>query len=380
MKSTDLNNNTVLEIQNALENEDNKALANALDARMKSIEDKILAKYDELADEHDEKVLASRGVYQLTNEEKAFYDKIFSNAGADSPTVTSASVMIPKTIVERVFEDIRNRNDGTLDLVDFVNTTGASEWLVSVAEKPVAEWGELCDDITKKLEVGFKVVNTLVNKLTCYVPYCKSLIDLGYSWQDAYVREYMALGLSSSLSVASISGTGSKRPWGMAYDYDIATDTGAKKTPVTLKVANGFTPALFAPVFKTLSKNPLGMQRSLEGLTMFVDSDTYYANVYPHNVVVNSTNNQFITVLDQLGIKVRVCETGLTAGQAIIGLPKRYFMEMGFKGNPNGMIEFSDHAMFVQDKRVYKGKLYADGFPKDKNAFVLVKFDETASA
>lgn len=47
-------------------------------------------------------------------------------------------------------------------------------------------------------------------------------------------------------------------------------------------------------------------------------------------------------------------------------------LKWDLKGNPNGFIEFSDDCFFLEDKRVYKGKLYADGFPKDNNAFVLL--------
>jgi len=41
-------------------------------------------------------------------------------------------------------------------------------------------------------------------------------------------------------------------------------------------------------------------------------------------------------------------------------------------GGQNGFVEFSDDYLFLDDKRVYKGKLFADGFAKDNNAFVLL--------
>lgn len=366
MKSTELNEPTVT-FEDALKEDDPKVLAKAMDARFKQVEDKVLAKYDELKDEQDQAILRTRGVYQLTNEEKAFYDKLFKNAVGNNPA-QGATLTIPKTIVDRVFEDMKNEEYGILDLVDFNNTTGLSEWLVNVAEKPSASWGDLTEGITKELSFGFKVVSTLVNKLSCYVPYCKSFIDLGYSWQDVYVRTYMAMGLSSALSISAISGDGAKKPWGMAYDYDMDNDTGTKKTAVAIKK---FDKKAFAPLFAKICKNPMGLTRSLKGLTMIVDTETYYDYVFANNGDINSSG-VYVTVLDQLGIALRVTETGLAKGEAILGLPKRQFIEMGFKGNPNGFIEFSDDCFFLEDKRVYKGKLYADGFPKDNNAFVLL--------
>ena len=115
----------------------------------------------------------------------------------------------------------------------------------------------------------------------------------------------------------------------------------------------------------------MGFTRSLNGLTLFVDTETYYDFVYANNGDIN-TSGVYVTILDQLGIKLRVTETGLAKGEAILGLPKRQFIEMGFKGNPNGFIEFSDDYFFLEEKRIYKGKLYADGLPKDNNAFVLL--------
>ena len=369
MKSTELNENKALdEITDALDKEDNKALAEAMVKQMENIEAKVLNKFEELKDEHDEKVLASRGVRQLTNEEINFYKAVFRNDIGMSPTQGGQAIM-PKTIIESVFDDLREDvDDNPLADIDLVNTTGATEWIVSVAERPVAAWGEMCDPITKELSLGFKVVNNYVNKLSCYIPYCKSLIELGPVWQDAYVREYMALGLKYSLIEAACSGNGSKQPWGMAYDYNIDTDTGVLKTPVAI---TSLRRESFKDIFKTMSQNPMGLHRSLQGLTMFVDSATYYNNIYA-NEVYQDLNGAEHSRLERLGIRLRVCETGLEAGQAILGLPKRYFMQVAAKTGVNGEIEFSDDYLFLEDKRVYKGKLFADGFAKDNKAFVLL--------
>lgn len=357
-----------MSIKNALDNNDSEAMANAIDNRIKN---EILELHEELKNEHDSKVLASRGIYSLTNQEKEFYKDLFSNE-ASSPAVAKGNILMPKTIFDRVFEDVKNNPDSLLHYIDFQNTTGASEYLVSVAEAPVAEWGDLCDEITKKLNIGFKVVNTLVNKLSCYVPYCKSILDLGYEWQDRYVREYMKLGLERALTTAVVSGNGSKRPHGMAYNYDVETDTSTIKTAQKIKA---FTKKELAPIFKGMCKNALGETRSLDGMVLVVDSESYYEKVYANNGDINA-NGLYVTLLDQLGIKVIVCETGLGANKAILGLPKRYFLEVAMKNATDKFIEFSDDAMFLQDKRVYKAKMYADGFAKDKTAFALLDLSD----
>lgn len=370
MKSTELAEDKVLnDFKDALDNEDNKALAEAMVEKYKDIEQNILNKFEELKDEHDVKVLASRGIRQLTNAETEFYNKLFKNDIGMSPTI-GGSVIMPKTIFDSVFDDLReDTNDNPLAYIDLQNTTGSSEWLVSVAERPVATWGEMCDPITKELSVGFKVVNSLVNKLSCYIPYCKSLLELGPTWQDAYLREYIKLGLKYSLIEAFCSGNGVKQPWGAAYNYNIDTDQGTLKTAIAI---TALTRSAFKDIFKDMSVNPMGNRRSLNGLTMFVDSETYYDYIYA-NEVYYDLNGAEHSRLERLGIRLCVCETGLEEGKALLGLPKRYFMQVAMKGGgQNGFVEFSDDYLFLEDKRVYKAKLFADGFAKDNKAFALL--------
>lgn len=369
MKSTELNNENLDLFKDALDKEDNEALANAMSKKFHDVEKNILAKFEELKDEHDATVLASRGIRQLTNAEIAFYKDIFSNDIGMSPTVGGPKIM-PKTIIESIFDDLReDTDDNPLAGIDLNNTTGATEWTVAVAERPTASWGAMCAAITQELSVGFKVVNTLVNKLSCYIPYCKSLLDLGPTYQDAYVREYIKLGLKYELIKAAISGDGSNKPWGMAYDYNIDTDTGVKKTPVPI---TSLDRAAFKGIFKDMCKNPMGNHRALAGLTMYVDSESYYNYIFANDVYYD-VNGVEHSKLARLGISLCICETGLTAGQAIVGLPKRYFMEVAMKGGgQEGMVEFSDDYLFLEDKRVYKAKLFADGFAKDTKAFALL--------
>ena len=132
MKSNELNNQTVAEFQNAIEAEDSKALAELQVAQYRNMENKVMTLFEELKNETDEKVLNARGVFKLTTDEKKFYDNLFKNAVGNSPTA-GGTLLIPSTIITRVFDDLREDQSGILDLIDLVNTTGASEWLVSTA-------------------------------------------------------------------------------------------------------------------------------------------------------------------------------------------------------------------------------------------------------
>ena len=103
--------------------------------------------------------------------------------------------------------------------------------------------------------------------------------------------------------------------------------------------------------------------------TMDVDSDSYYDYIYEADDGITSEGNHY-SKLEKMGIRVVILDTGLTAGQAIIGLPKKYFGQVAFRDN--GEVSFSDDYLFLEDKRVWKAKLYAHGFAKDNNAFALL--------
>ena len=60
----------------------------------------------------------------------------------------------------------------------------------------------------------------------------------------------------------------------------------------------------------------------------------------------------------------------ISAGKAVLGMAKRYFAAAGTA--KDGRIEFSDHAKFLEDKRVYIIKTYANGMPKDNTSFVVL--------
>ena len=57
-------------------------------------------------------------------------------------------------------------------------------------------------------------------------------------------------------------------------------------------------------------------------------------------------------------------------GEAVLGMAKRYFAPVGTA--KDGRIEFSDHAKFMEDKRIYIIKAYANGMPKDNNSFLVL--------
>lgn len=70
---------------------------------------------------------------------------------------------------------------------------------------------------------------------------------------------------------------------------------------------------------------------------------------------------------DVLPVPTKIIQSvAVTAGEAILGMGKRYFIGVGGKRG----IQFSDDYKFLEDKRYYKIVAYANGRPKDNNAFL----------
>ena len=89
----------------------------------------------------------------------------------------------------------------------------------------------------------------------------------------------------------------------------------------------------------------------LPSSTVRASDGTYKNNVFPY-----PTRAVQSSVLDE--------------GEAILGLPKKYFMGVG--AGSSGKIEYSDEYQLLEDNRVYTTKMYGMGRPKDNNAFIYL--------
>ena len=58
----------------------------------------------------------------------------------------------------------------------------------------------------------------------------------------------------------------------------------------------------------------------------------------------------------------------VATGKAVLGLGYKYFMGIGMDSRA-GRIEYSDEYKWLEELRMYKIKLYANGMPMDNNAF-----------
>lgn len=168
---------------------------------------------------HDTTVLASRGVRMLTSAEIKAYTDLGNSvvAAAQSGAPTNWEVTLPETVIDAVMDDIR-RAHPLLDEITFMNTHGAIKMLVNKKGAQTAVWGKITSAIAAELEGAFDAVDTMLLKLSAYMPISKDLVELGPTWMDAYVRATLSEAVALGLEVGIVDGDGKEKPIGMTRD------------------------------------------------------------------------------------------------------------------------------------------------------------------
>ena len=361
-------------LQKAIKDGDSEGFYAAFDQMLQCIQEDIEQRAEERLDEMrqtvDTQVLASRGVRQLTSEERKYYQKFAEAARSKDPkqALLNTDLTLPITIMNAVFDELQTSHP-LLSAIQFVNTTGITEMLMSQNGEQVAQWGKLCDEIVKELLAGFISVNMTLLKLSAFLPVCKAMLDLGPEWLDDFVRQVLYEALANGLEVGIVTGTGNDMPIGMDRQVGegVAVTGGVypEKSPVAV---SDLSPATVGNLLSLIAVDPAGKPRTLRDVIMVVNPQDYYQKVMPATTIQAGDGTYRNDVLPY---PMRVIQSmALPRGKAILGIGYKYFAGAGM--SREGRIEYSDHYQFLEDNRVYLIKLYANGFPMDNNAFLVL--------
>ena len=319
----------------------------------------------------DAAVLASRGVRVLTSKETKYYQALAKAMSASDvrQAITNLDVAMPETIIDAVMDDISSQFP-LLDEIDFRNTTGITKWIYNTQGTQQAAWDVLGTAITKELSGAIAEMNLTQCKLTAYMTVSKDFLALGPVWLDRYIRAILAESNGLALEIAAVDGTGAKQPIGMTRDLSNGTTsddvtTYAQKSAIKVTTLD---PTTYGSILAKLAKTPSGRQRAIRNVIMVVSPADYMTKVMPATTILTP---QGTYVSDVLPFPTKVIQSvGVPEGKAVVGLARRYFMGMGT--SKKGFIEYSDHAQFLEDNRVYTTHLYGNGRPLDNNAFELL--------
>lgn len=359
MKNPDLKQTEVQEqLRSALEGQNEKEIAAAFGAMARSIEQEILreARSEMQKELSDRATLEARGQAQLTSEERSYYEAVVEKRGFEG-----IDVVMPKTIFDRVFEDLQ-LNHPLLSEIDFINTTGSIEWIMRTSEAAGAVWGPLTGKITEELSNGFKKENASLYKLSAFIPVSKSMLDLGPVWLDRFVRAMLSESIAIALEQGIVAGTGKDQPIGMIKDLDGSVTLGVYPDKAATPL-NDLLPA-------TLGKNviaPLTKEgkRNVTQVLLVVNPLDYWEKLFGATTVLNANGTYAHGVLPIPG-KI-VTSVAVPKGKMVAGVARNYFMAIG----SGEKIEHSDHYKFLEDERTYLTKQYANGKPKDNESFLL---------
>lgn len=355
-------------LQKAVKDNDGAAFSQALSEMMDEVAQEVRQDYEDLRGEKDSRVLAQRGVRQLTSEEKSFYQKLGEAARSTNPqqALTNGNVIMPQTVIQSVFDELETDHP-ILSKIDFTATGGLYKLVMNANGEEQATWGELCDDIVKELTSGFVEVDGSLFKLSAFLPVCKAMLELGPEWLDSYVRQVLYEALANGLEAAIVNGDGNKKPIGMTRQVgpSVTVTGGAYPKKASVTVAS-LDPKTVGNLISQLAADDNGKPRKVRDLMLIVNPQDYFQLVMPATTAMAPDGTYRNNVLPY---PMEVIQSAaLDRGEAVLGMGYRYFAAAGTP--KDGRIEYSDHAKFIEDKRVYIIKAYANGTPKDNRSFL----------
>ena len=355
-------------MQQALRENDTEKFYESFNDLIKSIGDDLQEQYNAAVMENDSRILAQRGVRQLTSEERNYYSKLAEAMKSKNPrqAVTDLDLVLPVTIMDAVFDELQTSHP-LLSRIEFIPTSGITEMIMNTNGYQTAAWGKLCDEIVQELTSGFKTVDMTLLKLSAFFPVCKAMLDLGPTYLDNYVRQVLYEALANGLEAGIVAGDGNEKPIGMIRQVgpEVTVTGGAYPEKATVAV-NDFLPDTVGNLLSLIAVDPNGKPRQVRDIILVVNPQDYFQKVMPATTLMapdGSYRNDVLpypmTVVQSLALK---------RGEAVLGMAYKYFAGAGMARE--GRIEYSDEYHFLEDERVYLIKLYANGFPMDNNAFL----------
>lgn len=352
------------------ENPTNESIQAGVVALAKEIETDLLAKMEQ--HNGDTAVLASLGQTALTSDEKKFGLELISSGDA----FNGVGATVPAVTVNRIMDNLVKKHD-IIGAVDVINGGLSTEFIYSIGVN-TAFWGALCADVQQLADKGFRKMQIGQFKLSAYLPVCKAFIDLNSpEWLIAYVTTVLSESIAIALEKAIIDGTGKEQPIGMRRSLTSQTNNEQNVLPAT-EIAD-FSPASLGTLMGMLTNptidtaNSIVLERSVNpsDVAIIMNPTTYWTKFYSEYTVQNA-NGQFVSGL-ALPFQIKQ-SSAVPEGEFIIGLPKDYLFVLG----AGAQIGYSDEHRYIQDERVYLGKMYGNGKPKGENLFIRATLTEPA--
>lgn len=319
-------------------------------------------------------ILAQRGYRQLTPQETNYYNKLIEAGKSANPkqAMTGLIDIMPETIIEDVYKDLVEEHP-LLSKINFVSVKYLTKWILNDHTVQTAVWGEINSSITEEITSAFRTIEVTQCKLSAFAIIEKDMLELGPVFLDGYIRMFLKDALLCGLEKAIVDGTGKGQPIGLTRDIseNVTTTGGVYPRKTAIKVTS-FVPKEYGSLLSKLVKNEKGRSRKFNDVLLICNQIDYLSKVMPATTLLNEAgayvNNLFPFPTDV------VISNELEEGKAIICLPEEYFMGIG--GAKEGVIEYTDELKFLEDKRVYKIKMYGMGKGYDNTMAILIDISD----
>ena len=366
----------VVALQNAMAGEDEKAIQEAWLGFQQSIIDVVKQDFEEA--HGNQAILAQRGYRQLTPQETNYYNKLIEAGKSSNPKQAMAGVMdiMPETIIEDVYKDLVEEHP-LLSKINFVSVKYLTKWILNDHTVQTAVWGEINSTIAEEITSTFKVIDVNQCKLSAFTVIEKDMLDLGPTFLDGYIRMFLRDALLCGLEKGIVDGTGKAQPIGLTRDIsEDANVVGGVYPRKEKNEVTSFIPKEYGELLSKLAKNEKGRTRKFDKVLIICNQTDYLKKVMPATTYLNAAG-AYVNNLFPFPTEV-VISNHLEDGEAILCLPEEYFMGIG--GAKEGIIEYSDDLKFLEDKRVYKIKMYGMGKAYDNTVSLLLDISNLEAA
>lgn len=362
----------VAALQKAMTGGTEEEIKQAWEGFQQSIIDVVKQDFEEA--HGNQAILAQRGYRQLTPQETNYYNKLIESGKSSTPQQAMAGLIdiMPETIIEDVYKDLVEEHP-LLNKINFVSVKYLTKWILNDHTVQTAVWGELNSAITEEITSAFRTIEVTQCKLSAFAVIEKDMLDLGPVFLDGYIRMFLKDALLCGLEQGIVNGDGNKKPIGLTRDIhegvSVSGGVYPKKTPIKV---TSFAPAEYGKLLSKMVKNEKGRNRKFEKVLMICNQSDYLSKVMPATTVLNGAG-AYVNNLFPFPTEV-VISNELEDGEAVVCLPEEYFMGIG--GSKEGVIEYTDELKFLEDKRVYKIKMYGMGKAYDDTVALLLDISE----
>lgn len=359
----------------AFKSGDEAQMAEAMSVFCSDVHDAVLAQAAEDIElrNQDSAIMTARGMHPLTSAEMAYYTELTAALKAPEPrmALTNMTVGMPESVIDAVMGTIR-RTHPLLDRISFMNTAYMTRVILNDQPGQTAKWGAIGSGITQELSAAFKEVDVTLLKLSAFMAISNDLLDLGPQWLDQYIRETLSEAIAWALETAIVAGTGNGEPIGMIRDVSSTANVQGGVYPKQEATAlTELTATALGAIVAKIARDPDNPTKSrvVDDLIFLCNPFDYWKKIMPATTYRKPDGTW---LRDLLPIPADIMQTeALSEGEAVLGMPKRYFAYLGVTGK-NGVIAYDDSVRFLEDQRVYKAKLQGNARPMDEYAFVLL--------